>query len=89
MMKVLLGIVLAFCIVNYGIDFLFYLKNRYCRFHIGRWDEQEWPAVIERTARRWVKHTPTVKITDNSRYMLLVSFRASTEVDRPVMAKAP
>ena len=71
MMKVLLGIVLAFCIVNYGIDFLFYLKNRYCRFHIGRWDEQEWPAVIERTARRLVKHTPTVKITDNSRYMLL------------------
>lgn len=71
MMKVLLGIVLAFCIFNYGIDFLFYLKNRYCRFHIGRWDEQEWPAVIERTARRWVKHTPTVKITDNSRYMLL------------------
>ena len=71
MIKVLLGIVLAFCIFNYGIDFLFYLKNRYCRFHIGRWDEQEWPAVIERTARRWVKHTPTVKITDNSRYMLL------------------
>ena len=71
MIKVLLGIVLAFCIVNYGIDFLFYLKNRYCRFHIGRWDEQEWPAVIEKTARRWVKHTPTVKITDNSRYMLL------------------
>lgn len=71
MIKVLLGIVLAFFVVNYGIDFLFYLKNRYCRFHIGRWDEQEWPAVIERTARRWVKHTPTVKITDNSRYMLL------------------
>ena len=46
MIKVLLGIVLAFCIFNYGIDFLFYLKNRYCRFHIGRWDEQEWPAVI-------------------------------------------
>ena len=25
MIKVLLGIVLAFCIVNYGIDFLFYV----------------------------------------------------------------
>ena len=71
MIKVLLGIVLAFCIYNYGIDFLFYLKNRYCRFHIGRWDEQKWTAVIKRTARRWVRHTPTVKITDNSRYMLL------------------
>lgn len=71
MMRVLFGIVLTFCIVNYGIDFLFYLKNRYCRFHIGRWDEQKWTAVIKRTARRWVRHTPTVKITDNSRYMLL------------------
>lgn len=71
MIKVLLGIVLAFCIVNYGIDFLFYLKNRYCRFHIGRWNDQEWSIAIERTARRWVRHTPTVKITDNSRYMLL------------------
>ncbi len=70
MIKVLLEIVLVFCILNYGIDFLFYLKNRYCRFHIGRWNEQEWLAVIERTARRWAKHTPTVKITDNSRYML-------------------
>lgn len=70
MIKVLLGIVLTLCVVNYGIDFLFYLKNRYCRFHIGRWDEQSWRTAVERTACRWVKYTPTVKITDNSRYML-------------------
>ena len=74
-MKLLLGIVLAICMINYGVDFLFYLKNRYCRFHIGRWDMQEWPAVIERTARCWVRRTPTVKITDNSRYMLLDFFQ--------------
>ena len=26
---------------------------------------------MEKTALKWLKHTPTVKITDNSRYMLL------------------
>ena len=71
MLKAVGIVVLFFCILNYGIDFVFYLKNRYCRFHIGRWDMPAWDAAIEITARRWVKHTPTVKITDNSRYMLL------------------
>ena len=71
MSKILIGIVLLVCLINYGVDFFFYLKNRYCRFHIGRWDEKSWRAAVEKTARRWLKHTPTVKITDNSRYMLL------------------
>lgn len=64
-------LILGFCILNYGIDIFFYLKNRYCRFHIGRWDMPAWVVAVENTARRWVKRTPTVKITDNSRYMLL------------------
>lgn len=71
MLKAIGIVVLFFCILNYGIDFFFYLKNRYCRFHIGRWNIAAWATAIENTARRWVKHTPTVKITDNSRYMLL------------------
>ena len=71
MTKLLIGIVLLLCLINYGVDFFFYLKNRYCRFHIGCWDEKSWRAAVEKTARRWLKHTPTVKITDNSRYMLL------------------
>lgn len=71
MIKVVIGIILLVCILNYGIDFLFYLKNRYCRFHIGRWDKVRWRAAVEKTARRWARRTPTVKITDNSRYMLL------------------
>ncbi len=56
----------------FGVDFLFYLKDRYCRFHIGRWpDPAAWQRKVEDRAVRWLLHTPTVKITDNCRYMLL------------------
>lgn len=65
-------IISVVCLVNYSVDFFYYLKNRYCRFHIGRYeDQQTWHAKVEKTAVRWLKKTPTVKITDNSRYMLL------------------
>ena len=58
-------------IVNYSIDYFFYLTNKYCRFHIGRWQKDKWEAAIEKKAVKWLRKTPTVKITDNSRYMLL------------------
>ncbi len=68
---VLISVALALCLVNYGIDYFFYLKNKYCRFHIGRWQQDEWEKAVEKRAVKWLKKTPTVKITDNSRYMLL------------------
>ncbi|MDO4453074.1 MAG: glycoside hydrolase family 88 protein [Eubacteriales bacterium] len=67
----LMAVALAVCLINYGIDAFFYLKNRYCRFHIGRWKQEEWEKAVEKKAVKWLKKTPTVKITDNSRYMLL------------------
>lgn len=69
--KILIAIFFICCIFNYAVDFGFYIKNRYCRFHIGRWEEQEWESAVEKVAQKWVRNTPTVKITDNSRYMLL------------------
>ncbi len=61
---------LILCLINYGVDFAFYLMNRYCRFHIGRWEKETWKSAVEKTAVKWLKRTPTVKITDNCRYML-------------------
>lgn len=69
--EIILAAVLLGCLVSYGVDFAFYLKSRYCRYHIGRWEQTQWQAAVEKKARQWLKHTPTVKITDNSRYMLL------------------
>ena len=69
---VVLVVISGVCLVNYGVDFFYYLKNRYCRFHIGRYENlQDWHVKVEKTAVRWLKRTPTVKITENSRYMLL------------------
>lgn len=56
----------------WSVDFIGYLKNRYCRYHIGRWkDELSWKEAVTQCAIRWTKHTPTVKITDNNRYLLM------------------
>ena len=68
---VFISVILALCLLNFSIDYFFYLKNKYCRFHIGRWKQDEWKRAIEKRAIKWIKNTPTVKITDNSRYMLL------------------
>ena len=63
--------IMLLCLVNYGIDYFFYLKNKYCRFHIGHWNRNDWEQAIEKRAIKWLRRTPIVKITDNSRYMLL------------------
>ena len=69
---IILAITLVICLVNYGVDYYYYLKNRYCRFHIGRYENlEDWHKKVEKRAAKWLKKTPTVKITDNSRYMLL------------------
>lgn len=64
-------LVLVICLLNYGVDLFFYLKDLLCRYHIGRWDRARWEPAVERRAVCWLKKTPVVKITDNSRYVLL------------------
>ena len=71
MIIVLIIVIVLLCLVNYGIDYFFYLKNKYCRFHIGHWNRNDWEQAVEKRAIKWLRRTPTVKITDNSRYMLL------------------
>ena len=69
---ILLGIISAAALVIWGVDFYHYLVNRYCRYHIGRWpDTQAWQQAVIHRAIRWTNKTPTVKITDNNRYLLL------------------
>ena len=71
-LKILVGLFLLAAICIFAVDGFFWLLDRYCRFHIGRWpDPQEWEEAVCRVARKWARKTPTVKITDNSRYMLL------------------
>lgn len=71
-LKILVGLFLLAAVCIFAVDGFFWLLDRYCRFHIGRWpDPRKWEEAVCRVARKWVRKTPTVKITDNSRYMLL------------------
>lgn len=75
----LTGAALSFVLV----DIFVYLLEWQSRIHIGRWkDRIEWQQALERTSRRWVKHTPVVRITSNTRLllwdMLRGTFRSST-----------
>ena len=64
-------LLVVIALIIFGVDFYFYLKNRYCRFHIGRCtDFEKWKVSIKSVVHKWIKRTPTVKKTDNSRYML-------------------
>lgn len=41
------------------------------RIHIGRWENRRvWQKAIEKKSRQWLRHTPTVKITDQGRLIL-------------------
>lgn len=41
------------------------------RIHIGRWNDRKvWQQAIEKKTRKWLRRSPTVKITDESRLIL-------------------
>ena len=68
----LIAVFVACALAIFGVDFYLYIVDRYCRFHIGRWKSlQEWKNAVYRVALKWARRTPTVKITDNARYLLL------------------
>lgn len=70
--KILLGLSLVAAVCIFAVDFFFWITDRYCRFHIGRWpNPQVWEEAVLRVTRKWAKKAPTVKITDNTRYILL------------------
>ena len=72
LLLVLLGILGAAALVIWGVDYYHYLVEKYCRYHIGRWpDKQVWRQAVEKKAIAWSVKAPTVKITDNNRYLLL------------------
>lgn len=75
MFKIILIVFIIYFIgtlILFGVDFYFYLIEHYCRFHIGRFDNLEkWKKVVINKGRNWMIHTPTVRITDNNRYILM------------------
>lgn len=75
MVKILLVLLILFSLFSliiFGVDIYFYLVDRYCRFHIGRWnDDSDWINAVEKVCIKWTKRTPTVKITDNNKLIAI------------------
>lgn len=70
--QILCIVAAAIALVIFGFDFILFLKYRYCRFHIGRWNsDEEWHKALYKKAIKWLHRSPTVKISDNSRYVLM------------------
>lgn len=53
------------------IDVFFTLKLFYQRLKIGKWTAQnDWLDAVTRINLKWLKRTPTVKLTDNNAYII-------------------
>lgn len=65
---ILIGVI-ALCFMAVDLSVAFSLWQS--RIHIGRWnDRNEWQKVVESKARQWLRHSPTVKVTDQNRLLL-------------------
>ena len=72
MIKIIIFIFLILSIITFGVDFYFYILNRYCRYHIGRWNNyDEWLSNVKNISIKWTRKTPVVKMTDNNRLMVI------------------
>lgn len=75
MEKIIAIIGITLFIVLFGIVFVdIYVNMRtwLSRIKIGRWDNEKiWKAQVLKVAKKWFDHMPTVKKTDQTRYLLL------------------
>ncbi|WP_029906700.1 glycoside hydrolase family 88 protein [Prevotella sp. 10(H)] len=54
-----------------GFDFVLFFYEWQARIHIGRWNDRlEWQKAIEAKAHKWLRRSPTVKLTDNNYWVL-------------------
>lgn len=70
-MAVLICIIIIL-LIPYFIDIYINGLNFIKRLKIGQWsDIDQWYKAIEKTCTKWIKKTPTVKKTDNSRLIII------------------
>lgn len=70
------GMLVLFPAVVYWFDVVFNNCSKLKRYHIGRWsDPKQWERAVAKKACSWMKHTPTVKLSDSSRYILIDFFK--------------
>ncbi len=61
-----------------GYDAMTALIERYSHFHMGRWpDVPSWKAAVRKVCARWAVRTPTLRIKNGCRYLLLDRIRGT------------
>ena len=68
----ILSIITIAALVFIGVDVAAQLSEWQARIGIGKWSDREaWQAALESRARKWLKRSPTVRISDSRRWVLL------------------
>jgi unsaturated rhamnogalacturonyl hydrolase len=64
-------IILLLVLLVFVVDLYLYFNIWQGRIHIGRFaDKQTWAVKIQITAQKWLRKTPTIKLTDNNRFVV-------------------
>lgn len=67
---VLVALVIAFSLLLL-VDFMISFYEWQSRIHMGKWEDRDkWQIAMEKTARKWVKTSPTVRVSSNTRLIL-------------------
>ncbi|MGZ0017178.1 glycoside hydrolase family 88 protein [Yeosuana sp. AK3] len=75
-LTVIIIILIFIIMLTFGFDLFLYFRSVFYRIHIGRFiKEEEWLKKISAINQKWLGHTPTVKLTDSERYVILDIYR--------------
>lgn len=69
---IVLSLIVFVVLLFVGVDVVVGLHEWSSRIHIGRWNDRgKWKMAIEKRAKLWLRHTPVVRRTAQSRLVLL------------------
>ena len=73
---IIVSIILALLLVFIGYDAVSALVENYSHFHMGRWsDLSQWHKYAYRVCGKWAVKTPTLKLREDCRYLLVDKIR--------------
>lgn len=79
--SVLIFIIIVFLMVL-AVDMILQFNTWQSRIKIGRFQNQaDWGKAIEKKSRRWLKKSPTIKLTDNDRFVVIDMLRGNYRRD--------
>lgn len=70
-LTLVLLLIVTVCLLFMMVDAFVNLHEWFLRIHIGRWQNRKiWQQVVERKAKEWLRHAPTVRQTAQNRLVL-------------------